>query len=160
MWWSGGEENVNKYDMVVDETKLSMLATTWRIYDPFFETDPKRPDETVSRFIGTVSERNILQPAAIYVKDAKPYGVACYLNVEGAENSENLCWIQPLTIIQNQYPSTTLNKWDGKTVEIDYENGTIVSPAIAAGKKNSDNTFSGVMIGDWSNTDTATDISK
>ena len=160
MWWSGGEENVNEYDMVVDETKLSMLATTWRIYDPFFETDPKRPDETVSRFIGTVSERNILQPAAIYVKDAKPYGVVCYLNVEGAENSENLCWIQPLTIIQNQYPSTTLNKWDGKTVKIDYENGTIVSPAIAAGKKNSDNTFSGVMIGDWSNTDTATDISK
>jgi hypothetical protein len=65
-----------------------------------------------------------------------------------------------LVILQNEYPSSTLNKWDGKSVEINYENGTIVAPAISAGKKNDDNTFSGVMLGDWSTTDTAGDISQ
>ena len=160
MWWCGSEDNVNEFDMVKDETKMSMVTSTWRIYDPFFETDPKRPDETESRFIGTISERNILQPATIYVKDAKPYGVICYSNVGGAQDSTNLVWIQPLVVLQNEYPSSTLNKWDGKSIKIDEENGTIVSPAIAAGKKNGDNTFSGVMIGSWENTDTASDIAQ
>jgi hypothetical protein len=41
---------------------------------------------------------------------------------------------------------------------MDEEEGTIVAPAIAAGKKNDNNTFSGVMIGDWSVTNTAGDI--
>ena len=40
------------------------------------------------------------------------------------------------------------------------EDGVILTPAIAAGKKNSDNTFSGVMLGDWQQTDTADDITQ
>ncbi|MBE6148221.1 MAG: hypothetical protein E7167_01720 [Firmicutes bacterium] len=52
--------------------------------------------------------------------------------------------------MSNNYPSGTLNKWPGKEIEINQENGYILAPAIAAGKKNSDdNTFSGVMLGDW-----------
>lgn len=155
MWWCGGDDNVNEYDMVIDETKMSLVTSSWRIYDPYSTGDEDR-----SKFIGLVSDRNILQPASIYVKGANPYGVACYSNVEGAQSSSNLIWIQPLVVIQNEYPSSTLNKWDGKSIEIDEENGTIVSPAIAAGKKNGDNTFSGVMIGSWENTDTASDIAQ
>ena len=45
-----------------------------------------------------------------------------------------------------------------KLIEINYDNGYILSPAIAAGKKVG-NAFSGVMLGDW-NTGTADDISK
>jgi hypothetical protein len=41
-----------------------------------------------------------------------------------------------------------INKWDGK-LKIDEENGAILSTMMAAGRKNSDNTFSGVMLGDW-----------
>jgi hypothetical protein len=55
--------------------------------------------------------------------------------------------------MQNNYPSATLNRWDGKTVEINETEGTIIAPAIAAGKKNDDNTFSGVMLGDWEGID-------
>ena len=33
-----------------------------------------------------------------------------------------------------------------------------MSPAMAAGKKNSDNTFSGVMLGDWSADDVEGDL--
>lgn len=150
----GTTDNVNEYDMVIDETLLAPTASRWHIYDPFAENTK----ETESRFIGTISDANILKPASMYVKGANPYGVACYENVEGELTKANICWIQPLVIMQNQYPSATLNKWNGKQVEIDHEKGTIVSPAIAAGKKNNDNTFSGVMIGDWSNTDTADDI--
>jgi hypothetical protein len=62
--------------------------------------------------------------------------------------------------MQNNYPSRALNKWDGKEIKIDYDNGTIIAPAIAAGKKNADNTFSGVMLGDWSVDDVEADIAQ
>jgi hypothetical protein len=62
--------------------------------------------------------------------------------------------------MQNQYPSRALNQWDGKTIEMDYDKGTIIAPAIAAGKKNDDNTFSGVMLGDWSVDDVEEEIAQ
>jgi hypothetical protein len=40
-----------------------------------------------------------------------------------------------------------LNAWDGSFV-IDEEAGTIMSTMVGAGKKNNDNTFSGVLMGD------------
>jgi hypothetical protein len=40
-----------------------------------------------------------------------------------------------------------LNHWDGK-LKIDEENGTILSTMVSAGFKNTDNTYSGVLMGD------------
>jgi hypothetical protein len=40
-----------------------------------------------------------------------------------------------------------LNEWDG-TLKMDEENGTIMATMLGAGRKNPDNTFSGVLIGD------------
>jgi hypothetical protein len=62
--------------------------------------------------------------------------------------------------MQNRYPSATLNKWDGQSIKMNENEGYIIAPAIAAGKKNSDNTFSGVMLGDWSKTDTESSLTK
>ena len=60
----------------------------------------------------------------------------------------NIVWIQPLYIAQNAYNSPLLNAWDDKTVSIDEEGGTIMAPMIGAGKKNNNNQFSGVLMGD------------
>jgi hypothetical protein len=43
-----------------------------------------------------------------------------------------------------------LNNWNGKDIDINYEKGTILTSALSAGKKEPDNTFSGVVLGDWS----------
>ena len=43
-----------------------------------------------------------------------------------------------------------VNRWNGKTLEIDETNGTILSTMVAAGKKERNNTFSGVLMGDCS----------
>lgn len=73
-----------------------------------------------------------------------------YIN-ENGKDSQIITWTQPIICLKNNYPSGTLNKWSGKEIEINKESGYILSPAIAAGKKNNeDNTFSGVMLGDWS----------
>lgn len=60
---------------------------------------------------------------------------------------DDIVWIQPLYIAQNAYNSPLLNNWD-ETVSIDEEGGTIMAPMIGAGKKNADNQFSGVLMGD------------
>lgn len=56
-------------------------------------------------------------------------------------------WKQPILFIQNKYPSTTISQWDGENVKID--GGTVLGTSFAAGTKDSNNKFSGVMLGDW-----------
>lgn len=56
-------------------------------------------------------------------------------------------WSQPILIMQSKYDFAMLNEWDG-TLKIDEENATILSTMLGAGKKNSDNSYSGVLIGD------------
>ena len=144
LWWCEDISNINDKDLVLDRT-LTIKAEnlTWQIGNPF---------NIDQRYVGTINN-NILKPLYIYTKDTMPYSIVCLQNNE-------IVWIQPLVIIQNEYPSTTINKWDGKELTVDYEAGYILSPAIAAGKKNDDNTFSGVMLGDWKSTDTTSDITE
>ena len=56
-------------------------------------------------------------------------------------------WAQPILIMQSKYDFAMLNQWDG-SLTLDEENGTILSTMLGAGKKNENNTFSGVLIGD------------
>lgn len=84
-----------------------------------------------------------LKPVSMYVKNASIYGVRYS---EGGD----VKWTQPILVLQNRYPSSTINKWNGKSLTMDDATGTILSNMIAAGKKDSTtNTFSGVMMGDW-----------
>jgi len=54
---------------------------------------------------------------------------------------------------ENKYQSGTINAWNGKDIVTDDDTGTIIASGFAAGRKEYDNTFSGVMLGDWSRTD-------
>lgn len=106
----------------------------WKIFNPYNEN---------TNYIGSIKE-NALQPIGIYMDNVHQYGVQYY------DKNNQIVWTQPVIFMSNNYPSGTLNKWPGKEIEINQENGYILAPAIAAGKKNSDdNTFSGVMLGDW-----------
>ena len=114
-----------------------------------------------------------LNPFPLYIENAWLYGVNCYQDISKADkpnsttdvydpatgsepaNLDNttgtILWTQPIPIFINRYPSGTLNKWDGKELIIDNKESTIIARGIAAGKKESDNTFTGVIIGDWYN---------
>lgn len=83
-----------------------------------------------------------LVASTFYLKDAND--CAC---VFAEDSAKNILWSQPILIIQNQYAMPMLNSWDGE-LTYDKENGTILSKMLGAGKKTSNNTFSGVLIGD------------
>jgi hypothetical protein len=64
---------------------------------------------------------------------------------KGKDNA--ILWAQPIIITQNTYSSSLLNEWDG-SLSIDEGNGTILSTMVGAGRKDEDNRFEGVLMGD------------
>ena len=117
---------------------------SWSLYNPHNEAHV---------YIGNISEKNILKPAAVYTQGVKQYGLQYSYGGQ-------VCWTQPIFTMQNNYPSRAINEWNGKEIKMDYDKGIIMSPAMAAGKKNDDNTFSGVMLGDWSADDAEGDLKQ
>ena len=101
----------------------------------------------------TVNNNVVLQPSAIYFPDGLIYSIQ-YLQ------GGTCYYSQPVVVLQNQYPSSTINEWDGKSLVLDEDTGTILTSAIGAGKKEDDNKFTGVIIGDWSRSDSDKSISK
>lgn len=138
-----------------DEGEIINSNAIWIIYNPFNESANDSANVTTNytqRLIGNI-KNNILQPAAMYIEGAKPYGVE-------AKISNQRQWLQPLVIVRNAYPSGMLNQWDGKSIVSDNTNGWFMSPVIAAGKKDSANTFSGVMMGDLSKSQSSIDLNS
>ena len=72
---------------------------------------------------------------------------------------ENKVWSQPIYVYQNKYPTSIVNEWNGK-FEIKKEKNAILAAKVIAGKKNDDNTFSGVMMGSWDGVDNAEGVLK
>lgn len=120
----------------------------WELWTPDITTDTTARE----KFVGTF-DNNVLKPLAFYVENADKYGGQYFLNNE-------VIWSQPVYVCQNTYPSSTLSEWDGKSLTIDYDKGSILATSIAAGKKDGQNRFSGVLIGEWGNTNSSGDITK
>ena len=53
----------------------------------------------------------------------------------------------PIHCLLNKYGLSALNDWDGNSIEINEDEGMLLSPQVGAGKKNDDNTFTGVLMG-------------
>ena len=96
---------------------------------------------------------NMLYPKTIYVKEDSEKVCIC-ATVDG-----NVVWSQPILITQNQYFAKVINDWNG-LLNIDEKNNSIMSARMIAGRKESNNTFSGVMMGDWKSQDAEENITN
>lgn len=87
-------------------------------------------------------ENNILIPYTFYIGNINEFNI-----VYCKDEDDLIIYAQPIIIIQNRYSSNMLNEWNGN-FELNEENGTIMSTLLGAGKKNEDNSFSGILFGD------------
>ena len=87
-----------------------------------------------------------LSPCNIYIDNLDLYGVQFVYNSNGQHFT---LWTQPIYSYLDNYPSSTLNKWEGE-LTINEDNNLILAKSIGAGKKDENNTFTGVIFGDWS----------
>lgn len=86
----------------------------------------------------------ILQPIQPKPTNPEP----CYVEFR---DDDNHIWQYPILITQNAYASDLLNAWDG-SLKIDTEGNSILSALMGAGEKDSENRFTGVLIGAIGNT--------
>lgn len=54
----------------------------------------------------------------------------------------------PIYRLINKYGHNALNGWDGNSIQLNANGDTILAPQVGAGKKQSNNTFTGILIGD------------
>lgn len=105
-----------------------------------------------------LNEKNILIGSNMYIssyyKDKENKIKKYAAVVAQSKNTSASLWVQPIIIQQDVHGSTFLNEWSGQLV-IDEKSNTIMSAMVGAGIKNSDNTFSGVLMGQVSKADVA-----
>lgn len=65
-------------------------------------------------------------------------------------DSEGNYVAQSLAFDKNEYPSSLINSWNGTDLTLDEENSAVMARMIAAGTKDTNNRFTGVAMGDWS----------
>lgn len=53
----------------------------------------------------------------------------------------------PIYFYLNRYTNSALNDWDGNKIEIDEEGSYVLTPQMGAGKKEDDNSFTGMLMG-------------
>lgn len=113
------------------------------------EESQKHWVNNIKPFLPTLTTTNTLKPCNMWVDNGNvDNDITYYSYIECYENTD-LIWSQPILIIQNRYPSPMLNAWDG-SLKISETDGTIMSTMVGAGRKNANNEFEGVLMGDVS----------
>lgn len=54
----------------------------------------------------------------------------------------------PVHLMLNRYGNAALNDWDGNSISINEDGGFILAPQVGAGKKETDNSFTGILMGE------------
>ena len=94
-----------------------------------------------------------LSPLNVYVENACKY--VCVNTLI----NEKIVWSQPILILQNHYPSAMINKWNGDLI-VDEKKNSILTAKIATGRKEDNNTFTGLMLGDWGTAESEAGLGK
>ena len=157
-----GKQHISYYDAAQQKT-LQDSSIKWRTefgsltgYKIIYDTDIDESVESknlnnakVEKCYPTITEDGKVTPVSLFLQDNAPnFSFVGYTTDENNEN-EVIQWIQPVHIYQNSYSSTMLNAWDG-SLTIDRNNGKILTTMIGAGKKDDENRFNGVLMGDVS----------
>lgn len=137
---------------VIHEADSEVTGVTWKIMyykengDIMTATDWGQSQYAVLQsYMPKLNERNCLIPCHIFLENNG--GTMVYPVVTCEDEDAVVIWAQPIYCMKNRYASAMINKWDGSLV-IDEENGTIMSTMVGAGRKNSENQFEGVLLGD------------
>ena len=134
----------------VDCSQDANLEYSWATFGRVYNKSSKEWEDTnlISAY-GTNEDKTVqkFNPASKY--DGQCVNVAVEGIVKLKEESNSVCRILiPIHYMLNRYGLSALNDWDGNSISIDKDgNGMILSPQVGAGKKEDDNSFTGILIG-------------
>jgi hypothetical protein len=101
-------------------------------------------EEDLLRITNTEHNKLTVRPASLYDGYCVNTSVACKVMKQG----QQLAYINiPIHMYFNRFGQEALNGWDGNSIQLDEEGGHIYSPQVGAGIKDSNNRFTGVLMG-------------
>lgn len=97
----------------------------------------------------------VCRPASRYSGQCVNNALVC--TVTSANNNQVIARIHiPIHFLLNKYGLAHINAWDGNSIQLDDKGGYILAPQMGAGKKENDNSFTGVLMGEVKNPDKTT----
>ena len=102
--------------------------------------------EDMSRLVQVSPDGNkaTVKPASLYDGLCVNTSIGCRVIKDGTQ----LAYINiPIHMYHNRFGQEALNDWDGNSIQLDEEGGHIFSPQVGAGEKDSNNRFTGVLLG-------------
>lgn len=108
-----------------------------------------KPDDDMrladnDRNVETTRSQKAVRALDDFRGESKSNAVVCVLSHSGEVARIHM----PVHLYVDRYGNPNLNGWDGNSVVIDDKGGVILAPQIGAGHKESDNSFTGVVMGD------------
>ena len=133
-------------DIPVNKWQVSVLDQgvdeNWSEYIPYFVKEiTENSTETTEDSKKTT---NILAAKNMYFTELSTKQIV----IQALDDKDNVLYQQSILYDQNRFGSALFNEWDGSLV-IDKTENKILSALIGAGKKETNNTFSGVLMGDF-----------
>ena len=133
--WTDEQEKI-KGSIRVNYSTQGVLTSISNPYEKTFDNIAIVCDKDFVQLQGQKEDKTLVV-SPIYLQDMAT--AHCYLKL-GDD------WLQPIVFVQERYGSSLLNNWDN-TLTLDQSNNFIASAAMAAGSKEADNTFTGVVMG-------------
>ena len=120
------------------QTEIPFNLIKWELTQPNSENTYKLNLKKLNK---NGAQYFALLASPFYIKNYNDRACVCAVSL----NNNEVVWSQPILIMQSQYDYATLNDWNGS---VDVGDKTIMSAMLGAGKKDENNLFSGVIIGD------------
>ena len=117
-----------------DSKKLAQFEFTWSCSTLF---DSLQQD-TLAKYKCRAKVKNTY--------DSYSYAQAIWVTITKGGSKLAIVHI-PVYFYLNKYSNAAINAWDGNGIEINEDKGIILSPQVGAGRKEKDNSFTGVVIG-------------
>lgn len=144
--------NINPFEVFVEQNGTDISANSnitynWRIRGEIYEDNKWVAQDNLKKtaFSSLGDYQQKVTPKDSYDGQCVTNAVECIISVNSAEIGRvNI----PVHMSLNKYGLSAINSWDGNSIQINEEGGFILSPQVGAGAKNSDNTFTGLIMGE------------
>lgn len=145
-------DNNNPFRIVVtlNDTDVSLnsnISYNWNIKGAIYQNSVWQNVNLLTRVTDDTLAKNeaLFKPAQSYDGLCVNVAVECIVFLSGNEIGRVLI---PIYFGINRYGLASLNGWDGNTIQTSAEGGFILSPQIGAGRKEDDNSFTGLVMGE------------
>lgn len=140
---------VNLINSGTDISENSNVSYTWNIkgaiYQDYQWIDQNLLRENTNNDEQLSKNQKNFKPASAYDGQCVSVAVECVIRVSGSEAAKVHI---PVYLGLNKYGLAALNGWDGNSIQVDSTGGFILAPQMGAGRKESDNSFTGMFLGE------------